>query len=101
MAETAARRVIGEDGAPTGDGITFYGTGWCPDSRRSRRLLDGLGISYAYVDLDQDAAALAWAARQNGGQRRIPTIAVGPGGPVLIEPSDDELGTALRDAGLI
>lgn len=87
-------------GAPDVAAITFYGTSWCPDSRRSRALLDRLAVPYAYVDLDQNAAAAAWAAAQNGGQRRIPTIAFGRAGPVLIEPSDDDLGALLRERGL-
>lgn len=89
------------DGAPASDGITFYGTSWCPDSRRARALLDRLAVPYAYVDLDQDAAAAAWAAAQNDGQRRIPTIAFGPAGPVLIEPADADLDAVLRDQNLV
>ena len=57
-------------------------------------------MPYAFVDVDHDAAASGWAAGQNGGRRRIPTIALGQGGLVLIEPTDDELVVALRDAGL-
>lgn len=87
-------------GGPSDAGITFYGTGWCPDSRRSRALLDRLTVPYAYVDLDQDEAASAWAAAQNGGRRRIPTIAFGAAGPILIEPSDDDLAAALREQRL-
>jgi glutaredoxin len=95
------RTAVREDGAPAGEGITFYGTGWCPDSRRSRALLDRLAVPYAFVDLDADEAATTWAAAQNGGVRRIPTIALGVDGPILIEPSDDELGRALRERGLV
>ena len=97
MASTILHGVT--DGAPTADGITMYGADWCGDTRRSKRLLDRLGMPYAFVDVDQDAAASAWAANQNGGRRRIPTIALSPRGPVLVEPSDDDLSTALRDAG--
>lgn len=94
------QRVVREDGSPAGAGITFYGAGWCPDSRRSRSLLDRLAIPYRFVDLDAEAAATAWAASQNDGVRRIPTIAFGPAGPVLIEPSDEALEGALREQGV-
>ena len=57
------------DGAPAPDGITLYGTSWCPDSRRSRALLDGLAVAYRYLDLDRDEDALAWANAQNNGRR--------------------------------
>jgi len=76
--------------------ITFYGAGWCPDSRRSRALLDRLGVPYDSIDLDQDETASAWAAAQNEGQRRIPTIAVGAVGLVLIEPDDHDLEAVVR-----
>ncbi len=89
------------DGAPAPTGITFYGTRWCPDSRRSRALLDRLAVPYRYVDLDHDEAAAAWAAAQNGGRRRIPTTACGPAGPVLIEPSDPDLEALLAQRDLV
>ena len=89
------------EGAPARHGVTFYGADWCGDSRRAQALLDRLAIPYAFVDVDEDAAASAWAARQNGGRRRTPTIAFGPGGPVLIEPSANELTDALDRAGLL
>lgn len=101
MATETGRTAVREDGSPAGDGITFYGTGWCPDSRRSRALLDRLAVPYAFVDLDADAAATAWAAAQNGSVRRIPTIALGVDGPILIEPTDAALDAALRERGLV
>jgi len=91
---------VDAEGAPAPDGITFYGADWCGDSRRSQALLDRLGVPYVFVDVDEDRAASDWAARHNHGQRRIPTIAFGAGGSVLIEPSDDALTDALRAAGL-
>lgn len=100
MATETDRTAVREDGSPAGEGITFYGTGWCPDSRRSWSLLDRLTIPYRVVDLDEDAAATTWAASQNGGVRRILTIAFGPDAPVLIEPTDEALTAALREQGL-
>ena len=92
---------VDAEGAPAPRGITFYGADWCPDSRRSQALLDRLEVPYNFVDVDEDSAASDWAARHNAGQRRIPTIAFGAGGPVLIEPSDPELTEALDAAGLL
>jgi len=83
-------------GAPATDQITLYGAGWCGDTVRSQALLDRLGIDYLYVDVDADPTASAWAAGQNGGQRRIPVISLGRGGPILIEPTDPELSDAVR-----
>ena len=85
---------------PFGEGITVFGADWCGDTRRSRALLDRLGVPYAYVDVDEDEAASAWVVAHNNGRRRLPTIVVGAGGPILAEPSDPELTAVLREAGL-
>ena len=96
MAEAGTVRA---DGSPAGDGITVYGANWCGDTRRSCALLDGLGVRYAFVDVDHNEAASTWAAEQNGGQRRIPVVVHGRGGQILVEPSDDELAGALDEVG--
>ena len=73
-----------------GDELVVYGTGWCPDVRRSRTVLDDAGVAYRYVDLDADRDATRLVRRLQHGRLRIPTL-VWPDGSVLIEPSDDEL----------
>jgi glutaredoxin-like protein len=69
--------------------ITMYGAEWCGDCRRSKKLLDGLGVDYEYVDLEADAAA-ADVARSISGRTNIPVI-VFPDGTHFVEPSDAEL----------
>lgn len=81
--------------------ITFYGTTWCGDCHRSRRLLDRLGVGYTFVDTDADQTAADFIRSVNRGQARVPTILLGAGGPILVEPSDRELQAALNDAGLL
>ncbi|MGY1837607.1 glutaredoxin family protein [Blastococcus sp. SYSU DS0510] len=72
----------------------MYGTGWCPDVRRSRVLLDGAGVPYRYVDLDRDAAATRYVRSLQQGRRRVPTL-VWPDGRFLVEPPDEELHAML------
>lgn len=76
----------------------MYGAQWCKDCRRSKALLDTLGIDYVNVDLELEPErveeARAIARRQN-----IPVI-VFDDGVVLVEPSDAELEAALADHGL-
>ena len=69
--------------------ITMYGADWCGDCRRSKRLLDRLGVDYDHVDLLQvpDAADVAHAI---SGRTNIPVI-VFPDGTHLVEPADAEL----------
>jgi mycoredoxin len=95
---------IAADGSPAAEGIFVYGADWCGDTRRSRALLDRLGLAYTYVDVDEHPLASAWAAAQNGGQRRIPVVVLptgGAGGPTLIEPIDDALLAALAETGYL
>ena len=93
--------LVTEQGAPATDGLTVYGTTWCGDTKRSRALLDRLGVEYGFVDIDQDDAAASWVEQQNNGSRSVPTIAIKPGGPVVTEPTDNELEMTLRDQGLL
>ena len=69
--------------------IEVYGADWCGDCRRSKKLLDRLGVEYAYLEVDTDDAlrdrAIAIAGRQS-----IPVI-VFPDGSFLVEPSDPAL----------
>lgn len=71
------------------DTITMYGAEWCGDCRRSKRLLDEMGVDYTYVDLEVDVAA-ADVARAISGRTNIPVIAF-PDGTHSTEPSDAEL----------
>lgn len=80
-------------------GVKVYGADWCEDTRRARAFLDGLGVQYSYVDIEQDEAAAAWVREQNGGKERKPTVDVA--GQVLSVPSDHELTGALRERGLM
>lgn len=78
--------------------LVVYGTGWCPDVRRSRALLDTAGIAYDYVDLDEDEAATEFVRGLQQGRRRVPTL-LWPDGSFLVEPTDDRLREHLNRAG--
>lgn len=82
------------DHHPTSPGLVVYGTDWCPDVRRSRSVLDAAGVTYHYVDLDQDKAATTLVRRLQRGRRRIPTL-LWPDGTFLIEPTDEDLRSHL------
>lgn len=71
------------------DKVTMFGADWCRDCRRSKALLDGLGVDYDYVDTEaiEDAAD---RARAISGRMNIPVI-VFPDGSHLVEPTDPEL----------
>ena len=69
--------------------ITMYGADWCGDCRRSKRLLDGMGVDYDYIDVERIESA-ADEARAISGRTNIPVV-VFPDGTHFTEPSDAEL----------
>ena len=74
--------------------IMVYGTAWCGDCRRAKKLLERRGIEYAWVDVEERKAAGDEMLRLNGGDRRVPTLLF-PDGSVLVEPSNMELAAKL------
>lgn len=79
--------------------VKVYGADWCEDTQHTRRVLDGLGVDYDYINIEQDEQAANWVKEQNDGKERKPTVKVG--GRVLSVPSDEELKSALRENGRI
>lgn len=76
------------------DAIVVYGTAWCGDCRRAKKLLERRRIEYAWVDVEEQKGAKEEMLRLNGGDRRVPTLLF-PDGSVLVEPSNAELGAKL------
>ncbi|NTV65161.1 MAG: mycoredoxin [Oscillochloris sp.] len=73
-----------------GQEIIVYGTAWCPDCRRARRVLEQLECAYTYVNIEEDERAAAFVRKVNRGCQSVPTI-VFPDGSILVEPSNVEL----------
>lgn len=74
--------------------ITVYGTNWCPDCGRAKRILDESQISYRWVDIDKDHEGEKFVIASNRGNRSVPTI-VFTDGSILVEPSNAELSERL------
>jgi len=78
--------------------ILVLGRDGCEDTTRSRAYLSAHGVPFAYLKVDEDAAADAWIRRLNDGGWRTPTILIGlTDRPerILREPTDEELGAAI------
>jgi mycoredoxin len=80
--------------------ITFYGADWCGDCRRSKRLLESLGVEYSLIDAENEPGAIEKVLEYNQGKQAIPVI-VFPDGSHLTEPSDPQLREKLRELNLI
>lgn len=70
--------------------IKMYATTWCGDCRMAKRWFDARGISYEYINIEEDDDAAEYVLKINRGMRSVPTI-VFPDGSVLVEPSPREL----------
>ena len=79
--------------------VTFYGADWCIDCRRSKALLNTLGVEYEMKDVEQ-SADLAAEAEGIAGRKNIPVVLF-KDGEHLVEPSDAVLKAALAERGLI
>ena len=79
--------------------ITFYGADWCGDCRRSKALLNAVGVEFEMKDVEQ-SAEFTEEARAISGRTNIPVI-VFADGKHLVEPSDPELHAELKVRGLV
>lgn len=74
--------------------IILYGTTWCYDTFRAKRVLDRNHITYKWIDIDKDAEGRRYVESVNNGMRSVPTILF-PDGSILVEPSEEELNLKL------
>ena len=75
----------------TPDRPRVYGRTVCEDCDEARRYFDEQGFDYQWIDIDADAAALAFVRELNGGLESTPVIVL-PDRRVYVEPSAAELG---------
>ena len=72
--------------------IKIYVTTWCGDCRMAKRWFDSHGISYEYINIEEDEKAAEYVTRVNRGYQSVPTI-VFPDGTILVEPGPRELAS--------
>lgn len=78
----------------------MYGADWCGDCRRSKRLLEELGVQYDLIDVEKDPTQIDKVIELNGGAKSIPVI-VFSDGTHMTEPSDPDLRKKLEDLKII
>ncbi|HEU5001504.1 MAG TPA: FAD-dependent oxidoreductase [Actinomycetota bacterium] len=74
--------------------ITIYGAAWCPECRRTKRLLGEVRVDFDWVDLDVDPSAEGYVRRHDSGKLTLPLVVL-EGGKALVAPSGAELLEAL------
>jgi len=75
-------------------GITLYGTNWCGDCKRAKQFFGEQRVHYDFVDIEDDADAMAYVEEVNDGKQVIPVIRF-EDGSLLVEPSNAELAEKL------
>lgn len=71
----------------TDDKIKVYGTTWCPDCVRAKRVLTDKSVAFDWIDISNDEKARSYVEKVNNGNRSVPTI-IFTDGSVLVEPSN-------------
>ncbi len=79
--------------------VTFYSADWCSDCRRSKALMNTLGVEYDLKDVEHNPE-FAVEAEEIAGRKNIPVVQFADG-KFLVEPSDAELHAELTIRGLI
>jgi glutaredoxin len=80
----------------SGDIVMYARERYCPDVARSRARLAQLGLPWTEYDIESDENAAADLDRLTG-RRSVPTVVIGTS--ILIEPSNEQLDSALAGAG--
>jgi mycoredoxin len=65
--------------------LTVYSTSWCGYCVRLKRQLSQQGVTFAEVNIEEDAEAEAFVKSANGGNALVPTVLL-PDGRVLSNP---------------
>ena len=79
--------------------IMMYGSNWCGYTQRAMRHLEGLGVAFTYVDVDDDPDAENLIATWNNGRAIRPTFDIG--GLHLVNPPSQRLEEILRERGIL
>ncbi len=77
-------------------GIIIYGTKWCPDCYRAKKVFREREITFEYIDINRNLDARDYVEKVNNGFRSVPTILF-PNGDTLVEPSNYELNAKLDE----
>jgi len=75
--------------------IVVYGTTWCPDCTRAKRILQQAKLEFEWVNIEENADGAALVKQANRGMLSVPTI-VFDDGSTIVEPSNAQLMSKLK-----
>ena len=79
--------------------IIMYGTTWCGDTIRAKKLFEKYQIDFEWINIDRDSEAAQRVKDINNGYKSVPTI-IFPDGSTLVEPDNESLKNKFIELGL-
>jgi mycoredoxin len=80
--------------------ILMYGTVWCGDTIRAKRLFEKYKVDFDWINIDKDPEGVQRVKEINNGYKSVPTI-IFPDGSILVEPDDEILKNKFIELGLV
>lgn len=80
--------------------IIMYGTTWCGDSIRAKKLFEEYQIEFEWINIDKDKDGEKRVKEINNGYKSVPTI-IFPDGSILVEPNKETLKNKFLELGLV
>ena len=67
---------VGRENIRRSHRILLYGTSWCPNTKKVRKLLKDLAVSYGDLDIERDARYRSKLMEITGGNSLVPVLVV-------------------------
>lgn len=80
--------------------IIMYGTPFCGDTIRAKKVFEENNIEYEWININKDVEAEKLVKEINHGNRSVPTILFSDDS-ILVEPDKQTLTNKLKALGLI
>ena len=80
--------------------IIMYGTTWCGDTTRAKKLFEQYQIEYEWINIDKDKDGENRVKDINNGYKSVPTI-IFPDDSILVEPDKETLKKKFLELGLL
>ncbi len=80
--------------------ILMYGTSWCGDTIRAKKLFEEYQIEFEWINIDKNKDGEKRVKELNNGYKSVPTI-IFPDGSILVEPDKETLKKKFIQLGLV
>lgn len=75
--------------------IVMYGTPWCGDTIRAKKVFEEFNVEFEWIDINKDKNAEETVKKINNGNKSVPTI-IFPDESILVEPNKPTLIAKLK-----